>query len=324
MKRTLVFVLIVSMILLVSCGGSSEGGRFGSGDKVKGDEEWLTGTKGLDMKLADSSTLTVPAEQNEAAQFDVILENLGREEIDVTLMLSGFDSNYISFDKPATTKLTGKSRYGPGQLQYVTVNSNKVTLSFSSQGAGAAGIRRLEQPVTVNACYTEKTRVQVPICVDLDPLRDGSCPTENTISVPKGQGAPVGLSSLTYKSYRMDEKNIRLNLDFTFQQFDKSNDAKVFDKDFTGLCTATASSPEMLQKENDVYFQFTSDFGKNMDCPGLTDKDSGGTFDIVRRPTIRCFVNVLVTGDSLNSVLDFMLEYKMWQKVTQPIVIEKY
>ena len=95
-------------------------------------------------------------------------------------MLSGFDTKYIKFSSPPTAfDLKGKDRYGPGEQSYLAFVSDKTTLSAASFGAGSA-ISRLDQPVTVNFCDKETTLVQIPICVNLNPFREGKCPTEVT------------------------------------------------------------------------------------------------------------------------------------------------
>lgn len=334
-RKIMVALLVVSLFLLVSCGtGGTERGFGRRGSNVNADEDFLKGTRGLDIKLADPDVIVVPEEQS--AQFDLIVENMGRSNIEGgKILLSGFDEKFIKFldnQKKQEFNINGKNRYGPGGQVYVLFKSEKTKLSgtsVASFGPGS-GIERLEQPVTVNVCTKEVTSIQIPICVDLDPLRDGKCPTEVTKSFSEGQGAPVGLVSMTQKSYRKDNDEVRLNLDFTFEQFDKSNDAMVFDKEIE-LCTTGSMPPDLYQKQDDVSFTFRSDFGVGMTCPGLTHgtktdyaSQNYGSFDLVRRPTIRCYVDVPITGEYLNSVLDFSLEYKMWYKVTQPIVIEKY
>jgi len=332
MTRKIVFALmIVSLLLLASCSSGGTNRGFGKGSSTNNDETFLLGTRGLDIKLADAGEVVIPA--GESILFDVILENFGRESIQVDLKLTGYDPNYLKYSTPfqgvsVPLSLQGKSRYGPGEQSYITVRSDVTNLATGIPvPSGLAGppspnqIPRLKQPTTINACYKEKTRIQVPVCIDLDPLRDGPCPTENTVSLSEGQGGPIGISTLQYKSYRKDQSTVRLNLDMTFEQFDDSNNAKVF-KDTEDPCNfASRPSPQF---EDDVKLMYNYQNGALI-CPGLSDQSGSiGYFDLERRPTIRCYADIQAQGDSLNTLLDLTLDYTMWHSITQPIVIEQY
>src|SRR3989344_5116385 len=112
--------MIVSLLLLASCSGGGTNRAFGGGSKnTNNDETFLTGTKGLDIKLADPDKIVVP--EGQSAQFDLIVENLGRSTITGgKILLSGFDTKYIKFSSPPTAfDLKGKDRYGPGEQSYL-------------------------------------------------------------------------------------------------------------------------------------------------------------------------------------------------------------
>ncbi len=322
MKKTyfIAISLLLLVILLVSCSGGTERG-YGKKASVVGGE-FITGTRGVDLKLEDPGTLTVPL--REPAFFVVIAENLGNKEANLQFLISGADKKFIEFDQPEEkdSLLKGKTRYGKGDQGYFSF------LSKATDIADVKGIKLLSQPTTVNVCYPYETFIQIPVKINLRPEINKLIPSEYSIGTSQGQGAPVGINSLKMKSYRRSADATQVALEFELSQFDRSNGAEVYIDD-SGTANPCGSAPDvrkLLENKNHVVMSDVKVSNLDINCPSLeARKNLPGSVDFTRTPVVTCMADLKrgsYPGDELNTVVTAKLKYKMKHSLVKNIIIE--
>ncbi|MBW3011991.1 hypothetical protein KY311_02315 [Candidatus Woesearchaeota archaeon] len=292
--------------MVVSCAqDGTQRGLFGIGGKEEKAEGTYVGTKGIEISLEDPSSIRVTP--GDSFAFDVRVENLGWSNANVELYLSGYDPSFLKYNRnKASVSLNGKSGVGdsivPGDWDILRFESS----SISSPG------QLFPQNTVITACYQYETQLTYSTCIDGD--ADQKC--ELSVSNPSlgaGQGAPVGVDSVTSSATRKAGGKVRQSYTISFSQKDSDNQARIIAKD----------------KVSDACAGKALDQYRDFDIISIDDVRLGnlrleclpkGTLNLAHQNTITCFADISSTSD-YTSALVVKASYGVKKQITKPITI---
>lgn len=197
MNRILLSLSLVFLSIMVLA-GCSVTNRNRSNTVNAGDENFRTGTKGLDLNFAQYS----PPDKifdDEQLRVRVEIYNKGAEDVKGSnnrLYLSGFDTSIVTgipSNGIAIPDLEGKKFYNPDG-DYNTVDFVAFIRNLKSRN-----IDVYNPILMVTACYKYRTIADPKVCVDPDPfsttVQNKVCDFRSQPSVGS-QGAPVAIDSV--------------------------------------------------------------------------------------------------------------------------------
>lgn len=195
-KPALILIIIFSCMLLFSC---SRGIKKPSDQTSQ--ETFRTGSQGLYLNYVQGSP---PIDVYEGDMLDVVVEYTNKGAYDVQggyIYLSGFDKNYLRFDR---TVLSGFTAEGKDEFNPLGDIINTFTFSIPSVNMpNEADI--FAQTIKATACYRYVTYANGRVCIDPDPYgvshEDKVC-VAGAPQVGGSQGAPVAVSSVEQMSSR--------------------------------------------------------------------------------------------------------------------------
>jgi len=237
LKKACYIVLIIFLVLSLGCTTKKYKDRY--------DENYRTGTRGIEMRFAKNSP---PLRIYDDEELHVIVELRNKGATDVSggnnrVYLSGFDSNIIT-GIPTTgvpiEDLEGKSIYNPeGELYTI------VEFKGNIRDLGSRNIDALDQDLLVTACYEYKTILAEAVCIDPDPY---SVSSEEKVCTPRdistgSQGAPIAVTrvevdAMTGKTrFKIWIKNVGGGLVFKpgFEYLDKCNPYSPYKLDYNDI-----------------------------------------------------------------------------------------
>ena len=200
MKKGIILgLLLVSLLLIVSCGPQPNAGDQPL-DTEAALREASTGIQGVETSLLPNYPPNLLYDENELIAI-VEVKNKGNSDLelqDCFVEITGFDPNIIGedFRSPKSCavnmggKLEGKNVYNvkgsANQLEFI---SSRVTLP--------RGVYEYEPRLNILTCYRYTTRANPSVCIDPAfyqvTSEQKSCRPENVI-MSNGQGGPVGVS----------------------------------------------------------------------------------------------------------------------------------
>ena len=195
-KRLLLAALLVLVIISIS--GCS---NIRKPKDEASQQTFRTGTQGLVMRFIQGSP---PPEVYEGDQLDVTVEYTNKGAFDITsgyIYLSGFDKNYLRFDRDMLAGLAakGKDEFNPlGNI----INTFTFTVSPVTMPDNAD---LFPQGLKATACYKYRTYAIGKVCIDPDPygvkFEEKICDFKST-TVGGSQGAPVAVTSIEPQTSR--------------------------------------------------------------------------------------------------------------------------
>jgi hypothetical protein len=200
-KGFILFLLVVSLFMLTSCGGGSTSGR---------DTDFRFGSEALELQLINGGV----EDFFEGDDMVILVEYFNRGTSDITdgeFFVSGYDLKYLTLTlDPKFINIPGKDEFDPQgkQSQILTIKSSPLRLPKNTE--------EFMQTVKLTACYTYRTLATAEVCIDPDPksrrVQDKIC-TMTPVS-PGGQGAPI---VVTYVEPLVSRNDLRLNIEFSNQ-----------------------------------------------------------------------------------------------------------
>lgn len=192
----LLFMAFLVMALFYSSGCK---GVFSPSDNIESQGTFRTGTQGIELRFVQGSP---PSDVYEGDRMDAVVEYTNRGAFDIEsgyLYLSGFDKNYIRFDRTmlAGMRAKGKDEFNPlGDI----IN----TFTFSVDQVNIPNDADLfPQTIKATACYKYRTYAVGRVCIDPDPYGVGYQDKVCIAGAPEvggSQGAPVAVTSVVQQS----------------------------------------------------------------------------------------------------------------------------
>ncbi|MBD3259699.1 hypothetical protein GF371_03655 [Candidatus Woesearchaeota archaeon] len=319
-RKLAIIALVLSLLVFSACAPEDDKTDLEIG------ADYLKGTRGIDINLEEPGTLFITPDQPVSILAEV--ENLGRHTPDsVDFYLSGFDPKFLDYGTDVSRSLSeplqGKTKFSPGISQIVSFTGIP-----DEANIGDLGTPKLQQDTIVTMCYDYSTRASFPVCLDTSTEEEpGGCPKEASVAYEEGQGAPLAITKVDYRTVRASEDTVRVRFDIHLRQVDNTDNLRIFDSESASPRNPCEGVP-LKRLDYGKIDILSVDFrgGEELECPLLTSlRDSNQKFNIERldNPVLTCYnKEELPVSPDINTVLNIEIAYDVVQSVVQPVVIE--
>ncbi len=264
MNKTLIFLLLTSFLLVVSCGTRDSSISPEHMEKLL--RQLYSGSQGLEINfLKNAPPQQIP--ENSELQLIFNLENKGAFDMNNSYFTVGYEPDYVTLkdaklddkklelDKIVAFTLAGRSLYVPrGGIK---------TAVYTFHAPPIENLSLYHDTVfRVTACYDYSTYLVADICVNLDQANQNK-PTKGVCEFQPltytGQGGPVGISLIDVRILPWDTTH---KPEFYIEITNHGQGTILNKNDIYKACT---NQPINRSTLNYVYFNGTF-MGKELDC----------------------------------------------------------
>ncbi|MBW3018433.1 hypothetical protein KY325_04700, partial [Candidatus Woesearchaeota archaeon] len=229
----------------------------------------------------------------------------------------------VDVSRSLSDPLQGKTKFSPGISQMVSFTGIPDQANIENLGTP-----KLQQDTIITMCYDYSTKASFPVCLDTSTeVEPNGCPKEASITYEHGQGAPLAITRVDYRTVRASENAVRARFDIYLKQVDNSANLRIFDSESASPrnpCEGVPLKRLDYGKIDIVSVDYRG--GEELECPLLTSlRDSNQKFNIERleEPVLTCYnKEELPIAPDINTVVNIEIAYNVVQSVAQPVIIE--